>query len=755
MRINLNPPADATAKNESTTFLMIRFAITYSVFLLIILLLMVHLHRVSTTRSEEDFWNQDQSTFESAVSLLDNNFTTMDSITRQLSMNTKLYHLATMKSTDDNDFYLSGLTMKQSLASYMYSYNELPFSTYFVYLRNSGYIISVNTFNSEQLYYIRNYLSSGANFNEWHDLLNNNLTKDSALYPLSDFMLPESGNAYLYVLNMDVLTYKDIPATVAFHINEQTLRKIFSGVSLGDTGYIIAVDAQDQPVFSLSEDKNTSSEKDLNTLTESVLSLSYDDNNTCVHNDTHIMRIASKTNDWTFYLVQPESIYPSDYQFIFLLILFAAIIGGLIMIFILVRNNMRPILHLDDQLQETLHANTQLIEEADAIRPVLYDNYLRQLMSGVITTPDELSFIQNYLHLEDPSLHYYVLYGVTYENDPAADTFPNENTSTESSESMKDIIAGLLARYFSYENNLYLCSPKKHIYAVLIPFSGTADEILITLQEKALKFHSELLEEYSIWFFAGIGLSCSFTNIWESYQQAKDAAGYTSKNYIFLPYEMLKKDSHVYYYPAEFSTRLIRSITGGNKSQVIEIFNLIHQENIEERSLPFQLLRFLLTDIRNTLLKARFTYTGESTPQIVEIDTMLSQDELTFRLCEDISIKLCDFFASKSEKNNLIDSIVTYIRENYKNPALCLSKISDEFHISESYFSHMFKENMNVNFSVYLEDLRLTEAAHLIEKGESGINEIALEVGYNNQTSFRRAFKKKYGVTPSSFGVQS
>lgn len=576
MRINLNPPADATAKNESTTFLMIRFAITYSVFLLIILLLMVHLHRVSTTRSEEDFWNQDQSTFESAVSLLDNNFTTMDSITRQLSMNTKLYHLATMKSTDDNDFYLSGLTMKQSLASYMYSYNELPFSTYFVYLRNSGYIISVNTFNSEQLYYIRNYLSSGANFNEWHDLLNNNLTKDSALYPLSDFMLPESGNAYLYVLNMDVLTYKDIPATVAFHINEQTLRKIFSGVSLGDTGYIIAVDAQDQPVFSLSEDKNTSSEKDLNTLTESVLSLSYDDNNTCVHNDTHIMRIASKTNDWTFYLVQPESIYPSDYQFIFLLILFAAIIGGLIMIFILVRNNMRPILHLDDQLQETLHANTQLIEEAAAIRPVLYDNYLRQLMSGVITTPDELSFIQNYLHLEDPSLHYYVLYGVTYENDPAADTFPNENTSTESSESMKDIIAGLLARYFSYENNLYLCSPKKHIYAVLIPFSGTADEILITLQEKALKFHSELLEEYSIWFFAGIGLSCSFTNIWESYQQAKDAAGYTSKNYIFLPYEMLKKDSHVYYYPAEFSTRLIRSITGGNKSQVIEIFNLIH-----------------------------------------------------------------------------------------------------------------------------------------------------------------------------------
>ena len=531
MRINLNHTSDTTAKNESTTFLMIRFAVTYSVFLLIILLLMVYLHRVSTTRSEQDFWDQDQSTFESAVSLLDNNFTTMDSITRQLSMNTKLYRLATMTSTDDNDFYLSGLAMKQSLASYMYSYNELPFSTYFVYLRNSGYIISVNTFNSEQLYYIRNYLSSGANFNEWHDLLNNNLTKDAAIYPLSDFMLSESDNAYLYVLNMDVLTYKDIPATVAFHISEQTFRKIFNGVSLGDTGYILAVDDQNQPVFSLCGDEFQSSEDNLSTLAESVLSLSYDGNNTCIHDDTHIMRMASKTNDWTFYLVQPESIYPSDYQIIFLFILFAAVVGGLIMIFILVRNNMRPILHLDGQLKETLHANTQLIEEAAAIRPVLYDNYLRQLMSGVITTPDEFAFIQNYLHLEDSSLHYYVLYGVTYENDPTIDTFPNENTASDSSENAKDIITNLLARYFSYENNLYLCSPKKHIYTLLIPFHEKPDKMLISLQEKVLKFHSELLEEYSIWFFAGIGLSCSFTNIWESYQQAKDAAGYTSKNY--------------------------------------------------------------------------------------------------------------------------------------------------------------------------------------------------------------------------------
>ncbi len=271
-----------------------------------------------------------------------------------------------------------------------------------------------------------------------------------------------------------------------------------------------------------------------------------------------------------------------------------------------------------------------------------------------------------------------------------------------------------------------------------------------------LKLHDTLLDEYSIWFFTGIGLSCSFTNIWESYQQAKDAAGYTTKNYIFLPYEMLKKDSHVYYYPVEFSSKLIQFISTGSRSQVVELFTLIHQENIEERTLPFHLLRFLLSDIRNTLLKARFAVnasTAETAALLEQVDTLLATEDLTFRLCQDVALKLCDCTA-KSEKNSLIDTIVAYIRDNYKDPSLCLNKISDEFHISESYFSHLFKETMNINFSVYLEDIRLNEAARLIQEGSSNVGEIAFEVGYNNQTSFRRAFKKKFGVTPSAMYTQ-
>jgi AraC-like DNA-binding protein len=104
----------------------------------------------------------------------------------------------------------------------------------------------------------------------------------------------------------------------------------------------------------------------------------------------------------------------------------------------------------------------------------------------------------------------------------------------------------------------------------------------------------------------------------------------------------------------------------------------------------------------------------------------------------------------ETDDSSLVSTIERYIKENYTDPSLGLNKISDEFQISESYFSHMFKEKTGVNFSTYLENIRMHEAARLIKETDTSLNELYIQVGYNNANSFRRAFKKVYGVTPSS-----
>jgi AraC-like DNA-binding protein len=307
-----------------------------------------------------------------------------------------------------------------------------------------------------------------------------------------------------------------------------------------------------------------------------------------------------------------------------------------------------------------------------------------------------------------------------------------------------------ITRYIG--ENPYCFSPSDRAYALILAVKkDNADDLIIRTNEIIVKMHDYLLDTYGIWLFAGIGKNTDdLVNVWESYQQAMEAVNYTSKNYIFFPYEFIKKDSSAFYYPTELSTKLIHFITTGNTPQVMELFNLLHQENIEERSLPINMLQFLLSDIRNTLLKARFALPPETPKDKIEsLDECFSR-HVTFKLCEDIALRLCKLFTAETDDSNLVSAIERYIKENYADPSMGLNKISDEFQISESYFSHMFKEKTGVNFSTYLENIRMHEAARLIKETDTGLNELYILVGYNNANSFRRAFKKVYGVTPSA-----
>ena len=434
-------------------------------------------------------------------------------------------------------------------------------------------------------------------------------------------------------------------------------------------------------------------------------------------------------------------------QIIFGLTFFLTFLTGGLLIFYLSRRNVQPIIELGQELHEAVEAQNHLQEVVDSQRPIICTSYVRQLMKGTITSEEEASYIGNYLELADSS-YYNVLYVVIYNNyEDSSDTLPGGITSTEE---LQEVIAGALKNFFG--TPLYYFSPADRTYAILLHCSAEEEQNLIMkINNTILRLHDYMLDTYDIWLFAGIGRNTdSLMNVWESYQQATEAVSYTTKNYIFFPYEFIKKNSNMFYYPTEISTKLIHFISTGNTPQVLELFNLIHQENIEERSLPVNLLKYLLSDIRNTLLKARFALPSDADPEAVKLIDERFNEHLSFKLCEDLALGLCKLFTSESDDSNLAATIEKYIAKNYKDPSLGLNKISDEFQISESYFSHMFKEKTGVNFSTYLENIRMNEAARLIRETDISLNELYIAVGYNNSNTFRRAFKKVFGVTPSS-----
>jgi len=225
---------------------------------------------------------------------------------------------------------------------------------------------------------------------------------------------------------------------------------------------------------------------------------------------------------------------------------------------------------------------------------------------------------------------------------------------------------------------------------------------------------------------------------------------YNTQKNTFKCYKNVDRNTTGFYYPVELTTQLTNFITSGNSGQVLEIFEIIRHENMEERSLPVNMIKYLLSDVRNTLYKVRFNIKNkdDNATELAAIDELFDQ-HMSLKLCEDLGIRLCQLFEANAGGNKLIATIRHYIDDNFRDPSLCLTKISDEFTISESYFSYLFKEEVGENFSSYLTRTRLEHSYQLLKESHINVSEIYHEVGYNNSHSFRRAFKKIYGMSPN------
>ncbi|MCI6272019.1 MAG: response regulator [Erysipelotrichaceae bacterium] len=102
-----------------------------------------------------------------------------------------------------------------------------------------------------------------------------------------------------------------------------------------------------------------------------------------------------------------------------------------------------------------------------------------------------------------------------------------------------------------------------------------------------------------------------------------------------------------------------------------------------------------------------------------------------------------------SKHNNIVKSL-EYIDENY-NKEINISSISEHLKVSESYLSHLFKEETNYTVLEYITLYRLSKACLLLKDPNIRIHEVASSVGYKDQRYFSNIFKKHLGVTPNYY----
>ena len=78
-----------------------------------------------------------------------------------------------------------------------------------------------------------------------------------------------------------------------------------------------------------------------------------------------------------------------------------------------------------------------------------------------------------------------------------------------------------------------------------------------------------------------------------------------------------------------------------------------------------------------------------------------------------------------------------------------MASVADAFGINERSLQTLLRNETQLSFVAYLEKIRLEQSMTLLTGTHLSIAEIALRVGYSNDKSFRRAFKRHYDKTPT------
>ena len=105
--------------------------------------------------------------------------------------------------------------------------------------------------------------------------------------------------------------------------------------------------------------------------------------------------------------------------------------------------------------------------------------------------------------------------------------------------------------------------------------------------------------------------------------------------------------------------------------------------------------------------------------------------------------------SSMDYKETVVQAVLGYINSDCKNASL--TRIAEETHQSMTTLSKLIKEKTGYNFQELLQRKRFQMAVHLLCDTKLSIEEIALDVGYENQSYFFRQFKKRYGMTPHKY----
>lgn len=711
----------------------------------------VSAHRLSERRSMEEVMNniqQGQLLFEERLQAMDSNvmYLTYDYTLR------RMLKLEPLKPGDGNVWFITEFHKR---LNDIFADSSI-LNTYCLFLKNEYVFYSGGVTQGREFYYQYSRSYENLSYQEWRQ--RSFFAEERILLPLSNIKCnPETVSAitYSYPIRTSMKESGEADAVVQFLIREDELRSFFLPLLNREGCYVLLLDGSGEELAMLSDGETQEisfSPKDMTEPAGSVEAAIGDEKAVLVY------RRAEK-NDLIVSAVLPEAVVLEDARRLWVTSLVMMVISMLFELALgiyfawkysapvknLIRNvylmvnpnETDPSEELEDRNEyEHLESGiNQIIETNRSMQMTLKEkqerereNFLSYLFSG--------EFRENEDIVREGALIGLNLESCLYCAASFAMEEPERGAEALSQKEWKNVLAFYVG---------------KKSLTVLFGFRSEEDQESLTesIREMEDKLVQALGESHRI----GVGrIYQNERDIHFSYKQSLYSARASKEMATF--YSHISQDFNSLYYPAELEDKLVNSTKHGELRQIEQVFAQIREENLTKRCLSGSMGRILISNVAATLIRVyNDVIPNEELDQMVNDILRYSDSSEALAVLERQFIHIGEELAKsrESREENYQKRLAEYVEANYSNPQLGVAMAAEAFTLSENYFSQFFKEIMKESFSTYLETLRLNRAKELIDEGTYNLEQIAGMVGYQNSGTFRRAFKRVTGISPSAW----
>lgn len=721
------------------------------------------------------------SVLEQTRDMLDKQWNDMDEASIQLSFDSRLIGLYNVQAPLDNSPVLFDVW------NYYKDFRSLALTgsaftnTVFIALKNSDLVFSkVQTTDSTREFYNDVFHYDRMSYEEWHALLFDKSHLREVLPSRPARINGVDTSVITYMTSLPLGANQESQAVVVFAIEDKDILKL------------AGIDGENGHTFSILDDKGTVLTGDTNVPIPVAIRNATDRHgymHAQIAGEDHLfVYTRSGNNNWTYVASVPiEQVMGNVYYIRTIALSVAAgtlVVGTAISLWMAYRHSkpwkeivsiLRTFWGNDqggkpelaglpdkpnevDYLQKSIARlidNNQSMQQAlqrqaDTLKTV----FIERLFKGEFEDRAQMQAMLAHVGLELRGSGFAIAVLHIYKHNAALNP-----ESLEEQSILRALMEGVVREHLHGDG--YLHTMHENELAILIR-SDLADKPAFAAALEAL-FHrisDQIRERYVIAPMIGVGeIYDDLFDVHYSFQEAKQAvtdsqaAGGDEPAVVW--YAHMKKRHTGYYYPTEVEIRLMNVVKAGNAAELEHILQHLHHENFVVRSLSTVTKQHLLADLQATERKLKDELGRQLPDETAEHGPILAFAGLDQDL-HDVFLPFLQLCRSiernkKSRNTRLMDKIVGYIDEHFQDANLSLYAIASHFNLSESYLSQFFKEQSGETFSSYLEKLRISLACRLIAEDTLSIDSIAAQAGYNSTHSFRRAFKRTMGVSPSSY----